>query len=40
MRKDKKDSRVWKILVAVYMAYSVSADIILLLGIAWLILSG
>ena len=40
MRKDKKDSRVWKILVAVYMAYSVSADIILLLGVAWLILSG
>lgn len=40
MRKGKKDSRIWKILVAVYMAYSVTADIILLLGIAWLILSG
>ena len=36
----RKDTKLWKILVAVYMAYSVSADIILLLGVAWLILSG
>ena len=40
MKQKKKNSRLWKILVAVYMAYSVSADIALLLGIAWLILSG
>ena len=40
MKKEKKNSRIWKILVAVYMAYCVTADIILLLGIAWLILSG
>jgi len=40
MKEEKKNSRLWKILVAVYMAYSVSADIALLLGIAWLILSG
>ena len=36
----KRDTKLWKILVAVYMAYSVTADIILLLGVAWLILSG
>ena len=36
MRKTK----IWKILVAAYMVYSVSADIILICGIAWLILSG
>ena len=35
-----RNTKFWKILVAVYMAYSVSADIILLLGVAWLILSG
>ena len=35
-----RDTKFLKILVAVYMAYSVSADIALLLGIAWLILSG
>jgi len=40
MKQETKNSRLWKILVAVYMAYSVSADIALLLGIAWLILSG
>jgi len=39
MRKNK-DGKIWKIMVAVYMAYSISADIALLLGIAWLILSG
>ena len=36
----KRDTKLWKILVGIYMAYSVSAAIILLLGIAWLILSG
>jgi len=36
----KRDTKIWKILVGVYMAYSVSADIILVLGIAWLIISG
>ena len=36
----KRDTKLWKILVAIYMACSVSADIALLLGIAWLILSG
>ena len=36
----RKDTKLWKILVTVYMAYSVSADIALLLGVAWLILSG
>ena len=36
----KRDTKLWKILVGIYMAYSVSAEIILLLGIAWLILSG
>ena len=36
----KRDTKLWMILVGIYMAYSVSADIILLLGIAWLILSG
>lgn len=35
-----RNPKLWKILVAVYMAYSVTADIILLLGIAWLIASG
>ena len=36
----KRDTKLWKSLGGIYMAYSVSADIILLLGIAWLILSG
>jgi len=36
----KRDTKIWKIMVAIYMAYSISADIALLLGIAWLILSG
>jgi len=36
----RKDTKIWKILVAVYMAYSITADIALLLGVAWLILSG
>ena len=32
------DGKIWKILVAVYMAYSITAAIILLMGIVWLIL--
>lgn len=40
MKQEKKNSRLWKIMIAVYMAYSISADIALLLGVAWLILSG
>ena len=36
----RKDTKIWKILVAVYMAYSVTADIILLMGLVWLIASG
>jgi len=40
MKQEKKNSRLWKIMVAVYMAYSISADIALLLGVTWLILSG
>ena len=35
-----RNSKFWKILVMVYMFYSVSADIILLMGIVWLIASG
>mgnify|MGYP004135153589 CR=1 FL=1 len=35
-----RDTKFWKILVAAYMVYSVSADIALLLGLGWLILSG
>ena len=27
----RKDTKIWKILVAVYMAYSITADIILLM---------
>ena len=35
-----KNSKFWKILVMAYMFYSVSADIILLMGIVWLIATG
>ena len=35
MRKTK----LWKIVVALYMVYSVTADLILLAGIAWLVFS-
>ena len=34
-----RDSKAWKILVALYMIYSVTADLILLAGIAYLIIS-
>ena len=34
-----KDTKAWKILVALYMIYSVTADLILLGGIAYLIIS-
>ena len=36
----RKDTKLWKILVGVYMAYSVTADTILLMGLVWLIASG
>ena len=36
----RKDTKLWKILVGGYMAYSVTADIILLMGLVWLIASG
>ena len=35
-----KNSKLWKILVMAYMAYSITADIILLMGLVWLIASG
>jgi len=35
-----KDTKLWKVLAAVYMAYSITADIILLCGLVWLIASG
>ena len=35
-----RNTKFWKILVAAYMIYSVSADIILICGIAWLLLTG
>ena len=35
-----RDSKAWKILVGLYMIYSVTADLILLAGIAWLVFSG
>ena len=34
-----RDSKAWKILVGLYMIYSVTADLILLAGIAYLIIS-
>ena len=34
-----RDTKAWKILVALYMIYSVTADLILLAGIAWLVFS-
>ena len=36
----RKDTKIWKFLVGVYMAYSITADIILLMGLVWLIASG
>ena len=35
-----RDTKAWKILVGLYMIYSVTADLVLLAGIAWLVLSG
>ena len=35
-----KDTKLWKVLAAIYMAYSITADIILLCGLVWLIASG
>ena len=34
-----RDSKAWKILVGLYMIYSVTADLILLAGIAYLVIS-
>jgi len=36
----KRDTKIWKVLAACYMAYSITADIILLCGLVWLIASG
>ena len=36
----KRDTKIWKILAACYMIYSITADIILLMGLVWLIASG
>ena len=35
-----RNAKIWKILAGVYMIYSITADIILLLGLVWLIASG
>tara|TARA_R100000742_G_C4235586_1_gene56260 strand:+ start:523 stop:645 length:123 start_codon:yes stop_codon:yes gene_type:complete len=35
-----KNGKIWKILVMGYMAYSITADIVLLVGIVWLIATG
>ena len=35
-----KDTKIWKILAGAYMIYSITADIILLMGLVWLIASG
>jgi len=36
----KRDTKIWKILAGLYMVYSITADIILLCGLVWLIASG
>ena len=36
----KRDTKIWKALAAAYMIYSITADIILLCGLVWLIASG
>ena len=36
----KRDTKIWKILAGAYMIYSITADIILLMGLVWLIASG
>jgi hypothetical protein len=35
-----KDAKIWKILAGLYMVYSITADIFLLMGLVWLIASG
>ena len=35
-----RDTKIWKILAGIYMVYSITADIILLCGLVWLIASG
>ena len=35
-----KDAKIWKILAGIYMVYSITADIILLMGLVWLIALG
>tara|TARA_B100000963_G_C22542976_1_gene633077 strand:+ start:326 stop:448 length:123 start_codon:yes stop_codon:yes gene_type:complete len=35
-----KNTKIWKVLAACYMIYSITADIILLMGLVWLIASG
>ena len=35
-----RDKKIWKILAGLYMVYSITADIILLMDLVWLIASG
>ena len=35
-----KNTKIWKVLAGAYMNYSITADIILLMGLVWLIASG
>ena len=35
-----KNTKIWKVLAGDYMIYSITADIILLMGLVWLIASG
>ena len=35
-----KNTKNWKVLAGAYMIYSITADIILLMGLVWLIASG
>ena len=35
-----RNAKIWKILAGAYMIYSITADIILLMGLVWLIASG
>jgi len=35
-----RNTKLWKILAGIYMVYSITADIILLMGLVWLIASG
>lgn len=37
-KKEKSKNKVWRFMVALYMAYSVTADILLLGGVVYLIL--